>query len=78
MYMYIIYIFSDMTCIYTCICLICIFFSFHENLIKMKITLLDVIERPFIFPLFVTTDPEVIKLFILNSTEHEIYPAHKC
>ena len=21
---------------------------------------------------------EVIKLFMLNSTEHEIYPAHKC
>ena len=22
--------------------------------------------------------PEVIKLFMLNSAEHEIYPAHKC
>ena len=22
--------------------------------------------------------PEVIKLFMLNSTEHEVYPAHKC
>ena len=22
--------------------------------------------------------PEVIKLFMLNSAEHELYPAHKC
>ena len=24
------------------------------------------------------SSPEIIKLFMLNSTEHEIYPAHKC
>ena len=24
------------------------------------------------------TDPEVIQLFMLNSTEHENYHAHKC
>ena len=27
---------------------------------------------------FKRAGPEVIKLFILNSTEHEIYPADKC
>ena len=26
----------------------------------------------------VQSSPEVIKLFILISAEHEIYPAHKC
>ena len=29
-------------------------------------------------PALLTVDPEVFKLFILNSAEHEIYPAHKC
>ena len=24
------------------------------------------------------TGPEIKKLFMLNSSEHEIYPAHKC
>ena len=28
---------------------------------------------------YATSDPEVIRLvFMLNSTEHEIYPAHVC
>ena len=29
-------------------------------------------------PFFVRPGPEVIKLFMLNSAEHKIYPAHKC
>ena len=27
---------------------------------------------------FETSGPEVIKKFMLNSVEHEIFPAHKC